>query len=84
VGRERITDGELRPGELLTIGTVTFRAVYGDWTEDKEDAYLEFHNASEDTARLAADQTTLVKDGTRNADDDGSAFIVKAGDHVRA
>jgi len=30
VGSELITEAVLPPGELLTIGTVTFRAVYGD------------------------------------------------------
>ena len=28
VGSERIVEATLRPGELLTVGTVTFRAVY--------------------------------------------------------
>jgi pSer/pThr/pTyr-binding forkhead associated (FHA) protein len=31
VGSERITESVLAPGELLTIGTVTFRAVYGEF-----------------------------------------------------
>ena len=29
-GNQRITEQVLRPGELLTIGTVTFRAAYGE------------------------------------------------------
>src|SRR3954464_3916146 len=29
VNNERITESPLAPGELLTVGTVTFRAVYG-------------------------------------------------------
>jgi len=33
VGNQRVAESVLSPGELLTIGTVTFRAVYGDWTE---------------------------------------------------
>ena len=28
VGSERVVEATLRPGELLTVGTVTFRAVY--------------------------------------------------------
>ena len=30
VGSQRIQDAEIPPGELLTVGTVTFRAIYGD------------------------------------------------------
>ena len=41
VGRDRITDRELLPGELLTVGTVTFRAIYGDYDE---------HSVLDDTA----------------------------------
>ena len=33
VGSERITVSELPPGELLTVGTVTFRAIYGEVAE---------------------------------------------------
>ena len=36
VGSERITEAELPPGELLTIGTVTFRAIYGEFAEQFE------------------------------------------------
>jgi hypothetical protein len=31
VGSQRVTETVLGPGELLTIGTVTFRAVYGEF-----------------------------------------------------
>lgn len=31
VGSKRVDECELRPGALLTIGVVTFRAVYGDY-----------------------------------------------------
>jgi len=34
VGSERITESVLRPGDLLTLGTVTFRALYGDVVVD--------------------------------------------------
>ena len=32
VGSERVTESVLHPGELLTVGTVTFRAIYGGYT----------------------------------------------------
>ena len=35
VGSKRIEKAELPPGELLTIGTVTFRAVYGDTAQTR-------------------------------------------------
>ena len=32
IGSERVErDRPLNPGELLTVGTVTFRAIYGEW-----------------------------------------------------
>ncbi|MBI84358.1 MAG: hypothetical protein CMJ81_14260 [Planctomycetaceae bacterium] len=30
VGRARVTEAEIAPGELLTLGTVTFRAIYDE------------------------------------------------------
>lgn len=33
VGRDRIEDQELYPGDLLTIGSFTFRAIYGAYVE---------------------------------------------------
>ncbi len=33
VGRDRITDQAIHPGELLTVGTVTFRAIYAGYDE---------------------------------------------------
>jgi len=33
VGNRRVTEAELPPGELLTVGAVTFRAVYGEMPE---------------------------------------------------
>lgn len=38
IGSERINEQVLEPGQLLTIGTVTFRAVYGDFVEDSTSA----------------------------------------------
>ena len=84
VGRERITEREVQPGELLTIGTVTFRAIYGDWSED-DDVLAEVENISLDTANLASDQTKLAagKDETENVQD-GSAVVIETPDQVGA
>jgi len=85
VGRERITERELRPGELLTIGTVTFRVIYGSWTEDESHVLPEIDNMAIDTVELSADQTKFKagKDDTQNAND-GSAFVAQAGDQIGA
>ncbi len=40
VANQRITDATLPPGELLTIGTVTFRAVYGTEVDVDDDETL--------------------------------------------
>lgn len=84
VGRERITERQLQPGELLTIGTVTFRAVYGDWSED-DDVLAEVENISLDTANLASDKTKLAagKDETKHVQD-GSAAVIKTPKEVGA
>lgn len=37
IGNEPITEAELPPGELLTVGAVTFRALYGDVLEREPD-----------------------------------------------
>ena len=33
IGRDRIEDHILYPGDLLTVGSFTFRAIYGDYNE---------------------------------------------------
>ncbi|MEZ6099553.1 MAG: FHA domain-containing protein [Pirellulaceae bacterium] len=33
VGNQRISDHSLEPGDLLTLGTITFRAVHGDYDD---------------------------------------------------
>ena len=72
VGRERIEDEELLPGDLLTIGTVTFRAVYDDWSEsDGVDKRLDSSHVlsdsvdatARDTASASLEETELQKDG---------------------
>ena len=45
VGSERVTEAVLRHGQLLTIGTVTFRAVFAEWAD-----HLEPTTPSEDRA----------------------------------
>lgn len=44
IGRERITEAVLPPGELLTVGTVTFRAVY----EAPEGVFFEEDDGTEE------------------------------------
>lgn len=39
IGSERITERVLLPGELLTVGTVTFRAVYGGYRADADEDF---------------------------------------------
>ncbi|HEY6565398.1 MAG TPA: FHA domain-containing protein [Pirellulaceae bacterium] len=34
VGKERIEESPLRPGDLLTVGVVTFRAIYGGYDHE--------------------------------------------------
>jgi predicted component of type VI protein secretion system len=40
VADQRVTDAAIPPGELLTVGTVTFRAVYGDEVDFADDETL--------------------------------------------
>lgn len=53
VGSERITVSELPPGELLTVGTVTFRAIYGEVAES-------WVGASEGNDQPATSKKTVV------------------------
>lgn len=52
VGKEQVTERVLSPGELLTVGTVTFRAVYGNWSPDSA-------NVLEDTTEISAAATKV-------------------------
>ncbi len=61
IGKERITESILFPGQLLTIGTVTFRAVYG---EENGAAAFAQEGAEEPTA---ADRHDSTHAGTRDA-----------------
>lgn len=42
VDGERISDATLKPGGLLNIGSVTFRAVYGEMPAETDDSVVEF------------------------------------------
>jgi predicted component of type VI protein secretion system len=42
VDGERVSDAELKPGGLLNIGSVTFRAVYGVMPSESDDSAVEF------------------------------------------
>jgi pSer/pThr/pTyr-binding forkhead associated (FHA) protein len=58
VADQRINDAALPPGELLTVGTVTFRAVYGEAADFEDDETLPpavDRQASEPTIRHAAE-----------------------------
>ena len=38
VGQTRVEESTLAPGDLLTVGAITFRAVYGDYDENDADS----------------------------------------------
>jgi hypothetical protein len=40
VADQRVTDAAIAPGELLTVGTVTFRAVYSNEADVEDDETL--------------------------------------------
>lgn len=65
VGDERITEAVLLPGALLTVGTVTFRAVYdvgnGDsCSDDGDDTCLDVSNPCACEARISDFETIPV------------------------
>ncbi|MFV1964440.1 MAG: FHA domain-containing protein [Pirellulaceae bacterium] len=68
VGNERVTECVLRSGDLLTVGTVTFRAVYTDRVSPAGEA----DDADVDDARRTAtphsDDTTYPMDPKQRAD----------------
>lgn len=61
IGSERVErERALKPGELLTIGTVTFRAIYGDMLGDSPgNVFIAGQVTNEDTESLA-DAGTVV------------------------
>ena len=87
VGKERISECELCPGELLTVGTVTFRAVYGDWTDDDDDAHVlsEFDDLAAGSTKISLEKTTLHADEDTKlhaTTDSPHALVENAGDQV--
>ena len=62
VNNERITESPLAPGELLTIGTVTFRAVYdaGDKSAD-ESKTMSIPKTSDKTVKVNKGATVQAK-----------------------
>lgn len=61
IGSERVEHEQiLHPGELLTIGTVTFRAIYGEWlTVEPGQRFIPGENSNEDTQTFAEACTVL-------------------------
>jgi pSer/pThr/pTyr-binding forkhead associated (FHA) protein len=61
VGRDPVHRKQLKPGELLTVGTVTFRAVYNDWSEGVDEECVvssqPVDGNDEDTTVMASDLT---------------------------
>lgn len=77
VGSERIVESVLAPGDLLTIGTVTFRAMYGGISEvDPRDAFASASDCTlDDTEAAVPDERSgqpEVKRDTSNVASDSS------------
>ncbi len=64
VGSERVVESVLGSGELLTIGTVTFRAIYGDAHDERSESRLDHGDAKvssqveDETERINGDRGT--------------------------
>jgi pSer/pThr/pTyr-binding forkhead associated (FHA) protein len=56
VGNQRVEQSVLKPGELLTVGTVTFRALYGSLAAEDADQVI----ATTDTTDTAAGSETAT------------------------
>ncbi len=67
VANERISEAELPSGELLTIGTVTFRVVYGEDGIDAEDT------ASHDAARREDEEPSTLGKATESPQEDSGS-----------
>lgn len=84
VGHDRIESAtRLEPGELLTIGVITFRADYGDYQTLKDDsvdaiAHIEAHaSASHLEANVNPDQTVRMR-----SDDLGDESLEGRSEHL--
>lgn len=65
VGSERIEEVELASGDLLTVGTVTFRAVYGD--------FADIPSGTNDIAAFASNEDSSIF--SEDVADEGSSTI---------
>ena len=72
INNQRITEQELPPGELLTVGTVTFRAVY----EVQGDTHPPHKSNGNETIRTAAVPSQTI--ATADAAESDMAFEVDA------
>lgn len=62
VNNERITESPLGPGELLTVGTVTFRAVYAAGAKPGDDSKtMSLPKASDKTVKVNKSGTVQAK-----------------------
>jgi pSer/pThr/pTyr-binding forkhead associated (FHA) protein len=62
VNNERITESPLAPGELLTVGTVTFRAVYqADGNRGDDSKTMSLPKASDKTVKVNKSATVPAK-----------------------
>lgn len=59
VGQDRVEEAVLKPGALLTVGAVTFRAVYGDYDEEADDVeFSPIDETPEQSSAMVDTQTT--------------------------
>ncbi len=73
VGNEPITEAPLPPGELLTVGAVTFRAIYGELLEQEERQQKE----KEASRSRRAAPTKTIRDAAVETVSEPSAGTVK-------
>ena len=80
VGSEKVVESVLGPGELLTIGTVTFRALYGDTKVEDIDS-----DNAEAWGLRCEDETDRIKGdpGTRELVTGNSSSDARALQHDR-
>ena len=62
IGNERITDRRLQSGDLLTVGTATFRCLYDTSHEIDRSLNLDDEPSAEDTAMGSAMDGTVRVD----------------------
>lgn len=82
VGKARVTESEIAPGELLTLGTVTFRAIYGD-VVDQLAPFREPQKAAgltgsvfDDGELLTNEGTTLIESGLQEGNSKWQSIVI--------